>query len=81
MGHGKDDYSRMASAHTPASGNVRRVIPLATSARHSVWCISRGEAQRQSIYSADTAIQVNKMVLDWQQQEWVPCSPIVQETR
>lgn len=32
-------------------GFVRRVIPLATSARHSAWCISWGEAQRQSIYS------------------------------
>ena len=32
-------------------GYVRRVIPLATSARHSAWCISWGEAQRQSIYS------------------------------
>ena len=33
------------------SGYVRRIIPLATSARHSAWCISWGEAQRQSIYS------------------------------
>lgn len=33
------------------SGYVRHVIPLATSARHSAWCISWGEAQRQSIYS------------------------------
>jgi homoserine O-acetyltransferase len=32
-------------------GFVRAVIPLATSARHSAWCISWGEAQRQSIYS------------------------------
>ncbi|KAJ3561125.1 hypothetical protein NP233_g10387 [Leucocoprinus birnbaumii] len=32
-------------------GFVRHVIPLATSARHSAWCISWGEAQRQSIYS------------------------------
>ncbi|KAH9487390.1 Homoserine O-acetyltransferase [Psilocybe cubensis] len=32
-------------------GYVKRVIPLATSARHSAWCISWGEAQRQSIYS------------------------------
>ncbi|KAK0448440.1 Alpha/Beta hydrolase protein [Desarmillaria tabescens] len=30
---------------------IRHVIPLATSARHSAWCISWGEAQRQSIYS------------------------------
>ncbi|PFH46891.1 hypothetical protein AMATHDRAFT_77459 [Amanita thiersii Skay4041] len=30
---------------------VRHIIPLATSARHSAWCISWGEAQRQSIYS------------------------------
>lgn len=31
---------------------VRAIVPLATSARHSAWCISWGEAQRQSI-SAD----------------------------
>ncbi|KAK0470041.1 Alpha/Beta hydrolase protein [Desarmillaria tabescens] len=30
---------------------VRHVVPIATSARHSAWCISWGEAQRQSIYS------------------------------
>ena len=30
---------------------VRSVVPIATSARHSAWCISWGEAQRQSIYS------------------------------
>ncbi|KAF8455951.1 Alpha/Beta hydrolase protein [Terfezia claveryi] len=30
---------------------VRAIVPLATSARHSAWCISWGEAQRQSIYS------------------------------
>ena len=35
-------------------GYVRSVIPLATSARHSAWCISWGEAQRQSIYSDPT---------------------------
>ena len=32
-------------------GFIRYIIPLATSARHSAWCISWGEAQRQSIYS------------------------------
>ncbi|CED85197.1 homoserine o-acetyltransferase [Phaffia rhodozyma] len=32
-------------------GFVRNILPLATSARHSAWCISWGEAQRQSIYS------------------------------
>lgn len=32
-------------------GYVKHVVPLATSARHSAWCISWGEAQRQSIYS------------------------------
>ncbi|TFY71655.1 hypothetical protein EVG20_g1350 [Dentipellis fragilis] len=32
-------------------GYVRDIIPIATSARHSAWCISWGEAQRQSIYS------------------------------
>jgi len=35
-------------------GFVRRIVPLATSARHSAWCISWGEAQRQSIYSDPT---------------------------
>jgi homoserine O-acetyltransferase len=30
---------------------VRTIVPIATSARHSAWCISWGEAQRQSIYS------------------------------
>ncbi|KAI0768117.1 homoserine O-acetyltransferase [Trametes elegans] len=35
-------------------GYVRRIIPIATSARHSAWCISWGEAQRQSIYSDPT---------------------------
>ncbi|KAL4069072.1 Alpha/Beta hydrolase protein [Scleroderma citrinum] len=33
------------------SGYVRRIIPIATSARHSAWCISWGETQRQCIYS------------------------------
>ncbi|KAH7884151.1 Alpha/Beta hydrolase protein [Phlebopus sp. FC_14] len=32
-------------------GYVRHIIPLATSARHSAWCISWGETQRQCIYS------------------------------
>lgn len=32
-------------------GFVRNVCPIATSARHSAWGISWGEAQRQSIYS------------------------------
>ncbi|SCU95280.1 LAMI_0F01816g1_1 [Lachancea mirantina] len=30
---------------------VRNIVALATSARHSAWCISWSEAQRQSIYS------------------------------
>ena len=30
---------------------VRAIVPIATSPRHSAWCISWGEAQRQSIYS------------------------------
>lgn len=38
------------SLNTPA-GFVRNILPLATSARHSAWCISWGEAQRQAIYS------------------------------
>jgi homoserine O-acetyltransferase/O-succinyltransferase len=32
-------------------GYVKHIVPLATSARHSAWCISWGEAQRQAIYS------------------------------
>ncbi|KAI0078555.1 homoserine O-acetyltransferase [Panus rudis PR-1116 ss-1] len=36
---------------TSPPGYVRHIIPIATSARHSAWCISWGEAQRQSIYS------------------------------
>ncbi|KAF8993382.1 Alpha/Beta hydrolase protein [Cyathus striatus] len=32
-------------------GYVWHIIPIATSARHSAWCISWGETQRQSIYS------------------------------
>ncbi|KAI5292976.1 homoserine O- acetyltransferase [Ascosphaera acerosa] len=30
---------------------VRCIVPIATSARHSAWGISWGEAQRQAIYS------------------------------
>lgn len=30
---------------------IRSVVPIATSSRHSAWCISWGEAQRQSIYA------------------------------
>lgn len=30
---------------------VRSIVPIATSGRHSAWCISWGEAQRQSIYA------------------------------
>lgn len=29
---------------------VRTIVPIATSSHHSAWCISWGEAQRQSIY-------------------------------
>lgn len=29
---------------------VRAIVPIATSSRHSAWCISWAEAQRQSIY-------------------------------
>lgn len=35
-------------------GYVRRIVPIATSAKHSAWCISWGEAQRQSIYADPT---------------------------
>lgn len=30
---------------------VRCIVPIATSSRHSAWCISWGEAQRQAIYA------------------------------
>ena len=33
------------------AGYIHHIVPIATSARHSAWCISWGEAQRQSIYS------------------------------
>lgn len=36
---------------TAPQGYVRNICPIATSARHSAWGISWGEAQRQSIYS------------------------------
>ncbi|GAA6012573.1 hypothetical protein JCM11491_005438 [Sporobolomyces phaffii] len=36
---------------TTPPGYVRNICPIATSARHSAWGISWGEAQRQSIYS------------------------------
>ncbi|GAA5991296.1 hypothetical protein JCM10908_003243 [Rhodotorula pacifica] len=36
---------------TAPKGYVRNICPIATSARHSAWGISWGEAQRQSIYS------------------------------
>ncbi|KAL8965255.1 MAG: hypothetical protein Q9197_006598, partial [Variospora fuerteventurae] len=32
------------------SDYVRCIVPIATSSRHSAWCISWGEAQRQAIY-------------------------------
>ena len=32
------------------SDYVRSIVPIATSSRHSAWCISWSEAQRQSIY-------------------------------
>jgi homoserine O-acetyltransferase/O-succinyltransferase len=32
-------------------GFVRHIIPIATSAQHSAWCISWGETQRQCVYS------------------------------
>ncbi|KAM0750343.1 homoserine O-acetyltransferase [Meredithblackwellia eburnea MCA 4105] len=36
---------------TSPRGYVRNICPIATSARHSAWGISWGEAQRQSIFS------------------------------
>ncbi|GAA6055545.1 hypothetical protein JCM3770_006779 [Rhodotorula araucariae] len=36
---------------TSTPGYIRNICPIATSARHSAWGISWGEAQRQSIYS------------------------------
>ncbi|KAJ7468255.1 Alpha/Beta hydrolase protein [Mycena galericulata] len=37
-------------------GFVKRIIPMATCAKHSAWCIAWGEAQRQAIYS-DSAFE------------------------
>lgn len=34
-----------------APGYIKHIIPLATSARHSAWGISWGEAQRKAVYS------------------------------
>lgn len=36
---------------SPKQSYIRALVPLATAARHSAWCISWAEAQRQSIYS------------------------------
>lgn len=36
---------------SPQQPYIRALVPLATAARHSAWCISWAEAQRQSIYS------------------------------
>ncbi|UZJ54822.1 hypothetical protein CBS101457_004142 [Exobasidium rhododendri] len=35
----------------PERPYIRTIVPIATAARHSAWCISWAEAQRQSIYS------------------------------
>lgn len=35
----------------PLQPYIRAIVPIATAARHSAWCISWAEAQRQSIYS------------------------------
>lgn len=35
----------------PVAPYIRAIVPIATAARHSAWCISWAEAQRQSIYS------------------------------
>lgn len=35
----------------PQERYIQAIVPIATSARHSAWCISWAEAQRQSIYS------------------------------
>ncbi len=59
---------------------VRHVIPLATSARHSAWCISWGEAQRQSIYSDphyDDGYYASQQPPDSRQHAWPLCSPTV----
>ncbi|KAH9940980.1 Alpha/Beta hydrolase protein [Amylocystis lapponica] len=56
-------------------GYVRHIIPIATSARHSAWCISWGEAQRQSIYSDPTYemdFTRHSQHPAWQQQGWLP---------
>ena len=41
---------------------VQNIVPIATSGRHSAWCISWGEAQRQSIYS-DPNYSINTISL------------------
>ncbi|KAN0060355.1 L-homoserine-O-acetyltransferase [Thecaphora frezii] len=40
-----------SSSRDQATRYIRCIVPIATSARHSAWCISWAEAQRQSIYS------------------------------
>jgi len=42
---------------------VRSLVPMATSARHSAWCISWSEAQRQSIY-ADPKYRLSTLLPD-----------------
>ncbi|PWN43893.1 homoserine O-acetyltransferase [Ceraceosorus guamensis] len=39
------------NAAQPQRPYIRAIVPIATAARHSAWCISWAEAQRQSIYS------------------------------
>lgn len=43
--------SSAGDAQTSQKPYIRAIVPIATSARNSAWCISWGEAQRQSIYS------------------------------
>ncbi len=43
--------SSTSSSSSPPQRYIQAIVPLATSARHSAWCISWAEAQRQSIYS------------------------------
>ena len=48
--HAHYSHANSTSSSTP-SPYIRAIVPIATSARHSAWCISWAEAQRQSIYS------------------------------
>ena len=52
---------------------IKAIVPVATSARHSAWCISWGEAQRQSIY-ADPKYRTLPL-LDLTNDKWMDITP------